>query len=112
MARLSVDPDGKPNTLFQQIYAEVKRIPRGKVAAYSQVGARVGGISGRVVGFALAALPSRLVDEVPWQRVINIKGRISPHGFGGLLQRQLLEQEGINFLPDDSIDLNSSQWFY
>jgi methylated-DNA-protein-cysteine methyltransferase-like protein len=50
--------------------------------------------------------------KVPWQRVINAKGRISPHGFGygSALQRQLLEEEGIVFRADGSLDLETYCW--
>lgn len=98
------------NSLYERIYAQVDLIPPGKVASYSQIGRLVGACSGRVVGFALAALPQSRYEEVPWQRVINMQGRISPHGFGGLLQRQLLSDEGIVFAPDGSIPLQEYQW--
>ncbi len=100
----------KEDSLFERIRRIVKQIPPGKVAYYSQVGAYCGGCSGRVVGFAMASLNAEEAKQVPWQRVINIKGRISPHGFGGLLQRELLEQEGIEFRPDGSIDFEKYLW--
>lgn len=95
---------------YEQIYALVRQIPPGKVATYGQVAALVGGCSARMVGYAMAALPEN--SDVPWQRVINHKGKISPHGFGygSLLQRQLLEAEGVRFDAQGRIDLREFGW--
>jgi methylated-DNA-protein-cysteine methyltransferase-like protein len=49
---------------------------------------------------------------VPWWRVINHQGRltISPaHGLR-VLQRTLLEQEGVRFRSDDAVDLDRHAW--
>lgn len=96
--------------LYERIYAAVRQIPVGRVATYGQIARLVGGCSAQMVGFALAALPNG--SDVPWQRVINAKGKISPRGigFGSLIQRTLLEEEGIIFMRDESIDLNTYGW--
>ncbi len=83
---------------WERVYGVVRRIPSGRVATYGQV-ARLAGLAGqaRQVGYALhAAGPER---RLPWHRVLNARGEISPRatpGFDGL-QRQLLEREGICF---------------
>ncbi len=96
--------------LYERIYAAVRQIPVGRVATYGQIARLVGGCSAQMVGFALAALPNG--SDVPWQRVINAKGKISPRGigFGSLIQRTLLEGEGIVFMRDETIDLNAYGW--
>jgi len=96
--------------LYERIYAAVRQIPVGRVATYGQIARLVGGCSAQMVGFALAALPNG--SDVPWQRVINAKGKISPRGigFGSLIQRTLLEEEGIIFMRDETIDLNTYGW--
>ena len=96
--------------LYERIYAAVRQIPRGKVATYGQIAQIVGGCSAQMVGFALAALPNG--SDVPWQRVINVKGKISPHGFGfgSALQRDLLVSEGVEFGQEDQIDLEKFGW--
>ena len=102
--------------LFELIYAIVRQVPRGRVTTYGQVARIAGRCSAQMVGFALAALKSYRDREdyadVPWQRVINAKGRISPHGFGmgGFVQRQLLEEEGIEFDAEGVIDLARFGW--
>jgi len=68
--------------VFRDIYAVVARIPRGRIATYGQV-ARMAGLPGaaRTVGWALAALPAggRVEGRViPWHRVLNARGCVSP----------------------------------
>ena len=96
--------------LYQRIYEMVRQIPPGKVATYGQIARLVGGCTPRMVGFSMAALSEG--SEVPWQRVINYKGKISPHGFGygSALQRQLLEEEGVVFDLEGKLDFNTFGW--
>ena len=99
--------------LFESIYNIVRKIPRGKVTTYGQISRMLGRCSAQMIGFALAALPKRKgYEDVPWQRVINAKGKISPHGYGygTNMQRILLEDEGILFNTENEIDLNVFGW--
>lgn len=102
--------------LYDLIYAIVRQVPRGRVATYGQIARIAGRCSAQMVGFALAALPSfrdsEVHADVPWQRVINARGMISPHGFGvgSLAQRDLLEEEGIIFNEQGIIDLAVFGW--
>ncbi len=101
-----------PN-VYERIYATVRQIPSGQVATYGQIARLVGGISAQMVGFALAALPAHPQEEaVPWQRVINAQGRVSPHGFGfgTAEQRMRLEEEGLVFDLEGRIDLERYAW--
>lgn len=97
--------------LYPKIYAVVRRIPRGRVATYGQV-ARLAGIPGhaRQVGYALHALPER--TRVPWHRVVNRMGAISPRATPGFdkLQRVLLEAEGVGFDTKGRIALDRFLW--
>jgi methylated-DNA-protein-cysteine methyltransferase-like protein len=94
-----------------RIYAVVKRIPRGRVATYGQV-ATLAGLDGhaRQVGYALHDLPPR--SNLPWHRVINAKGEISPRSAGDSheLQRMLLEAEGVAFSLDGRVELKRYRW--
>jgi methylated-DNA-protein-cysteine methyltransferase-like protein len=102
--------------LYDLIYAIVRQIPCGKVASYGQISRIAGRCSAQMVGFALASLATVKRDDqlesVPWQRVVNSKGRISPHGYGmgSNIQRQLLEDEGIEFDIEGNIDLSRFGW--
>jgi methylated-DNA-protein-cysteine methyltransferase-like protein len=96
---------------YRKIYAVVRRIPRGRVATYGQVAA-LAGLPGhaRQVGYALHALPE--AEDVPWHRVVNAKGTVSPRaepGWDGV-QRQLLEREGVVFDAAGRIPLAQLQW--
>jgi len=96
-------------TIQQQIYNIVRLIPSGKVASYGQIARIVGlGISAQMVGFALAGLKEG--TDVPWQRVINRRGRISLTGPDAALQRALLEEEGVRFDAEGSVDLTEFGW--
>jgi len=96
---------------YARIHAVVRRIPRGRVATYGQVAA-LAGLAGhaRQVGYALHALAED--SAVPWQRVVNTRGEVSPRrtpGWDGL-QRALLEREGIAFDARGRIDLERRRW--
>ena len=82
---------------WQVIYAVVARIPRGRVSTYGRV-AELAGLPrrARLVGRALRELPPD--SGVPWHRVLNAAGRISPRGDAlghEDLQAHLLEREGV-----------------
>ena len=102
------DPETRP--IHTRIYAVVRQIPRGKVASYGQIAKLVGSCTARMVGYARAATPEGM--DIPWQRVINAQGKISPHGagFGSAVQRQLLEEEGLEFDAQGRIDWRQHGW--
>ncbi len=98
-------------TVFEKIYEVVCKIPKGKVATYGQVALLAGNPRwSRVVGYALHSNPSPGV--IPCHRVVNREGKVAPaFAFGGeLVQRQLLEAEGICFKEDGSVDLKIYGW--
>jgi len=96
---------------YELIWSIVQQIPRGRVATYGQV-AELAGLDGhaRQVGYALHNLPSS--SAVPWHRVINAKGEISPRSAGDSheLQRMLLEAEGVVIDPRGRIELTRYRW--
>lgn len=97
---------------YQAYYEVIRRIPRGRVATYGTV-AREAGSPGRArqVGYALAALPDG--HDVPWQRVVNARGEVSPRSAAlgyERLQRTLLEAEGVEFDARGRIDLDRFGW--
>jgi methylated-DNA-protein-cysteine methyltransferase-like protein len=94
------------------IYAAIARIPAGRVSTYGRIAESIGLRRGaRQVGYALAALDAAR-DAVPWHRVVNADGRISPRADPGAddLQRRLLEEEGVRFDPSGRIDLERYLW--
>lgn len=101
----------KERPLYERIYAVVRQVPYGRVTTYGHIARVVGGCSAQMVGFAMAAL--RPDSDVPWQRVINAKGKISPRGGGpgAFLQRDILEEEGVEFDLDNRVDFEKFGWF-
>ena len=93
---------------YERIYDVVRRIPAGRVATYGQVAALAG--RARQVGYALHALEEG--SGVPWQRVINAKGEVSPRATPGWegYQRHLLEEEGVELDARGRIDLACFRW--
>ena len=76
------------------VHRLVRRIPRGRVATYGQLAALLGFPgAARAVGAAMRNCPASL----PWHRVVNARGGISPRRrmSGMLTQRIRLEQEGV-----------------
>jgi methylated-DNA-protein-cysteine methyltransferase related protein len=97
---------------YQEIYAVVSLIPARRVATYGQI-AGLAGISGHAwqVGYAQSALSDHA--QVPWHRVVNARGMISPRSGGGPMeqvQRLLLENEGVRFDAQGRIPLTRFQW--
>ncbi len=91
-------------------YEIIVRIPPGQVATYGQI-ATLAGRRGhaRQVGYALAATPEHL--DLPWHRVINAQGRVSPRSHSRLheFQEELLRREGIE-LTNGKVDLSRYLW--
>ncbi|MBQ8514099.1 MAG: MGMT family protein [Ruminococcus sp.] len=101
----------KQKSTFERAYEVVRRIPRGKVATYGDVARRMGNPRwSRVVGYALHVNPEPGV--IPCHRVVNRFGETSrAFAFGGEdMQRTLLEEEGVTFLPDGRVDLDKHRW--
>lgn len=102
--------NGRARSTYERVYAVVRRVPAGRIATYGQV-ARVAGLGdhARMVGYALAALPSG--TAVPWHRVINAQGRVSQRRSGDTLsQRMRLEREGVAFDARGRTSLASFGW--
>ena len=101
----------RPGAGYREIYAVVARIPEGRVATYGQI-ARYAGVPGsaRLVGYALSSLTD---ESIPWHRVINARGEISPRpgdSDAGETQRLRLEREGVIFDARGRIDLRRYRW--
>jgi methylated-DNA-protein-cysteine methyltransferase-like protein len=96
---------------FEDVYECVKSIPSGKVATYGQIAALAGQPrKARIVGWALHSNP--YPGLIPCHRVVNRFGQLSgSFAFGGLeVQHRLLENEGVAFLENGTVDMNKCQW--
>jgi methylated-DNA-protein-cysteine methyltransferase related protein len=105
---------GRIKNFYQQVYDLVAQIPRGRVMTYGQIAVILGKpTAARAVGYGLHQSPPGV--HLPWQRVINAQGKISPRGAGDKLhepslQRILLEEEGVSFDAQGRIDLRHYLW--
>lgn len=106
---------------YRDIYRVVAAIPEGRVATYGQVAALAGlPRRARLVGQALKTMPSAdevpqgdaWIADIPWQRVINAQGRVSPRDAKPYeqFQRQMLEDEGVGFTASGRVDLKRYRW--
>ncbi len=95
---------------FDNIYAVVCLIPRGRVSSYGAIAAYLGMKGGaRMVGWAMNA--SHTLPEVPAHRVVNRVGALSgKHFFGGNRMQELLESEGIQVENDQILDFKNKFW--
>lgn len=105
-----------PKSYAARVYTIVAVIPKGRVMTYGQIANLIppvgeatsyAKLAPRWVGAAMANCP----EGLPWQRVINGQGKISPRpGYGGLVQKSLLEQEGVVFDAKERVDLQKYGW--
>ena len=114
MSPFTSPPD--PIIFNNQVWEVVRRIPAGKVATYGQIARLLPPPEGVVTKSYLTLGPrwagaamARCPDDVPWQRVINSKGEISPRPGAGE-QRRLLEEEGVEFDQRGRVNLVLFGW--
>ncbi|MFA7480415.1 MAG: MGMT family protein [Vulcanimicrobiota bacterium] len=95
-----------------QVLELVGLVPRGRVVTYGQVARVLGrGRAARVVGGFLSGLTAQEL-HVPWHRVVNRRGEVSPRTdiFGGRdpveEQKRLLAEEGVLPNADGGYDLS------
>lgn len=98
---------------YPSYYAIIRKIPRGRVLTYGDVAGLAGRpTSARRVGYALAALKD---PAVPWWRVVNARGEVSPRS-GDLLgaceldQRARLLKEGVYLDGEGRLELSQYRW--
>jgi len=94
------------NLFFKQVYGVVEQIPYGKVISYGEIAKILGRPRGaREVGRAMRYCP----DGLPWQRVVMADGSITGGSFANM-RRVILEAEGVQFLPDGRVYMNTCRW--
>ena len=102
------DPEaGRTHT----IYECVRQVPKGKVATYGQIAKQVGeGCTPQQVGTAMSSLPDD--SDVPWQRIIDSKGKLIKRSGQRNHEEQgrLLEEEGITVTADGKVGLKQYRW--
>jgi len=91
-------PSGKADySFFEQVYAVVRSIPKGRVTSYGAIANFLGTkMSARMVGWAMNAAHT-IHPKVPAHRVVNRMGLLTGKMHFGTptLMQELLEKEGI-----------------
>ncbi|KAF2733081.1 MGMT family protein, partial [Polyplosphaeria fusca] len=104
---------------YSAVYEAIQEIPHGRVTSYAHIA--------RLVGVCLKHLPSPSTDpskksatwhsdNVPWQRVINARGGISPRGpSGASRQAAALRAEGVEVeqgaMGEFTVSFSKYGWF-
>jgi methylated-DNA-protein-cysteine methyltransferase-like protein len=90
----------------QQVIDIIRAIPKGKVMTYGQIAGSAGSPRGaRQVVRILHAMSDQY--DLPWHRVINIKGEIAiQDDESSFLQKVLLEEEGVKLNGYGRVDLS------
>ncbi len=99
MSRLNED-------LIYEILSVVDEIPFGKVVSYGQIAALAGHEkNARLVGRILSM--ADYYGSYPCHRVVNAQGRTAPFWPE---QRLLLEDEGVTFRKNGTVDMAAHRW--
>ncbi|MEX2577822.1 MAG: MGMT family protein [Verrucomicrobiales bacterium] len=107
MVRHEMETLRPPTEFERRVYDALQLIPRGKVTTYGLLGHYLSCRSAQAVGQALRRNP--FAPDTPCHRVV--KGDLSLGGFQGesagapvSKKRRLLENEGVAFLANDTVD--------
>lgn len=98
---------------YAKVYEIVAQIPTGRVTNYGAIAGYLGVESGaRMVGYALNNyLSSNLGFEIPAHRVVNRLGQLTGRAyFEGDTMREKLEQEGVTFKQEFTVDMELHFW--
>ncbi|MEW6549381.1 MAG: MGMT family protein [Spirochaetota bacterium] len=97
-----------PSESTMAIVELLRALPPGRVISYGAAAEMSGVLPGARGARQVARILSSMSRSygIPWWRVVRKDGRIAlPEGEGRLLQRQLLESEGVEFLEPDRVDM-------
>jgi methylated-DNA-protein-cysteine methyltransferase-like protein len=107
-----------PHEFDRHVWEVVKNVPRGRVTTYGAVARLVPlpegvaedtyrAFGARWVGAAMARCPG----GVPWHRVVNSRGEVSPRSGGGHWEQwDLLREEGVVPGEDGRLDMRALLW--
>jgi methylated-DNA-protein-cysteine methyltransferase-like protein len=97
---------------FQDVFAVVRMIPKGRVTSYGAIAAYLGTkLSARMVGWAMNA-SHVAIPPVPAQRVVNRNGMLTgKHHFPTpTMMKDLLKKDGVSVKNDTVVDFKKRFW--
>ncbi len=98
-------------TAFQEkVYSFLKKVPRGKVTTYKEIGNALGkdGNVYRAIGQALNKNP--FAPTVPCHRVVCSDGSLGGFAHGPLAKKKLLAAEGVTVSLGKIVDFEKKLW--
>jgi methylated-DNA-protein-cysteine methyltransferase related protein len=96
---------------FENVFAVVKLIPKGRVTSYGAIANYLGSArSSRMVGWAMNA--SHKIEGVPAHRVVNRQGLLTGKMHFGTptLMEEKLKSEGIEVVNNQITDFKTLFW--
>lgn len=102
----------KQYSFFEDVYAVVRQIPKGRVTSYGAIANYLGTkLSARMVGWAMNGAHG-VIPKVPAHRVVNRNGMLSGKGHFGTptLMEELLQKEKIKVENDTVVDFEKLFW--
>lgn len=108
----AVVPGVKEYSFFEDVYAIVRQIPKGRVTSYGAIAAYLGTkLSARMVGWAMNAAGTAK-PKVPAQRVVNRNGMLSGrHHFSTpTMMEELLKKDGVIVKEETVVDFKKRFW--
>lgn len=99
-------------SFFDDVYAVVRQIPKGRVTSYGAIAKYLGTkLSARMVGWAMNAAHAQK-PKVPAHRVVNRNGMLTgKHHFATpTLMEELLLKENINVKSEKIVDFEKHYW--
>lgn len=109
MSRATPKKKKEDYNFFEDVYAVVKLIPKGRVTSYGVIANYLGTkMSARMVGWAMHGAPK----GVPAHRVLNRNGLLTgKHHFKTLsTMQEMLEKEGIEVVKDKVQQFTEKFW--
>ncbi len=98
------------NDFTDKAIAILQQIPRGHVSTYGTI-AFLAGSPGGARQIARLLHSSSKKHKLPWHRVVNREGKISPRqSMSHIEQHTLLKNEGIKISKDGIVDLDTYLW--
>jgi methylated-DNA-protein-cysteine methyltransferase-like protein len=94
---------------YERVYEVAAQIPKGKVTTFGAIARYLGLASGaRMVGYALNGSAGK---NIPAHRVLNRLGQLTGRAhFPDDTMRERLQQEGIQFVDDYTVDIDRHFW--
>jgi methylated-DNA-protein-cysteine methyltransferase-like protein len=102
----------KKSDFFQDVYAVVRLIPKGRVTTYGAIGIYLGAAkSARMVGWAMNNAHG-LQPPIPAHRVVNRNGLLTGKAYfkPPSLMQHLLEKDGITVENNTIINFKEHFW--